>query len=181
MLLMHNHILRKTDLHSIKIDVSLNNKKKILKIFKDNDSIHLEIHPYVFEFFLEYDLVKEGMRGNHDIFYWSNKKADLKELDQEKFRSYLEAKKEEDIKNLIRLEAFFKLEPIIHLKTLKQQIRGCGIEVKQESTYRDRIITVFNQEFIFKDWGCDGKPYFRDWMKKNQLRILNNIVNSSSI
>jgi hypothetical protein len=180
MLSIHNQILKEIDLKSMKIDVELSGRRNLLKTFNSNPR-SFEIHPYVFSFFLENDIVKEGIQSNNYIFYWANKNAELNVLSQEALENYLDHKKNNDIQNLIKLEAFFKLNRTEHLKTVKQQLRDCGIEVKQVSTWRDRIITVLDQDFVFKEWGCDGKHQFRDWMRRNQLRIINNIVNSSNI
>lgn len=181
MLLVHNYNLSQKDLKAVKLNVSLTRQKSTLKVFRNIDPLIFDIHPYVVSFFLEKKIVIQGMKTDKYIFYWANKPDSLEEITQEIFKKYIEDKKNEDLQNLIRLESFFKLDHFTHLKTLKKQLKDCGIKAKQNSTWKERIITVFDQDFVFKEWGSSGKDYFRDWMKKNQLRILNNVVNSTSI
>ena len=118
------------------------------------------VHPYIVNF----------------INYYQKNNGILLNTDETFFDKYIQALYEEDLKRMTYIGNFLKLNIGSNWNETKVQLQYCQIHGVIRAFLDHYCVTIYNQKFNFKSWKYDGYPYFKKWMQKNQLILMENVI-----
>jgi hypothetical protein len=170
MLFLYNQTFTSKDLKSCQFEIH----NRQIDLIKHDVKIE-KVHPYVLSFFKYKKIIRERPYFNEPKILKNILQNDI-DLAQEEFDMFIRDHFFKDQENLRKLQQLLKMNLKADFKTIKNHIIKYNIEAYLDSTQRDRVLIIFEDEFLFKNWSYDGAPYFKDWLKKKELYFLNCLI-----